>query len=571
MAFDGIYLYSLIQELKSSMINLKIDKINQPEKDEVILTLRGKEQKRLLISASSNCPRIHFTSLVKENPKQAPMFCMVMRKYLIGGKILDIYQKDTDRVVCMDVECSDELGFNSVYTLIVEIMARHSNITLVRTRDNKVMESIKHITFDMNTYRSLYPGVSYIYPPESTKVNPFEANEALLTNELENQDLPFTDDIFSKLFTGISKPLSKELFYRASIRSNFTLDKNNIKNFTLNTLNELLDLKNHVIYLKDGVYKDFSFSKFNSLTQYETLEFFSHSELLDSYYINKDKQERLNNRSQDLQKLINTNIERCKKKIKILENTLKDCESKDEYKLKGELLTSYIYSIVPGSKEISLLNYYEEEEYINITLKENKSPSENIQEYFKKYNKFKKSEENAITQLQHGHDELNYLLSVASNLNNADNYTDIEDIKNELVESGYIRFKKSKNKKSKPAEPMHFISSDGIDIYVGKNNIQNDFLTLKFASKNDLWLHAKNMPGSHVIIKTNDVSEKTLSEAATLAAYYSKGQNSSKVPIDYTNVKNVKKPSGSKPGMVIYYTNKTIYAEPSVLNLKRVK
>lgn len=400
MAFDGIYLYSLIQELKNSMVNLKIDKINQPEKDEIILTLRGRDPKKLLISASSNYPRIHFTSLVKENPKQAPMFCMVMRKYLIGGKILDIYQKDTDRVVCIDVECKDELGFDSLYTLIVEIMGRHSNITLIRTRDNKVMESIKHITFDMNTYRSLYPGVSYIYPPESTKVNPFEGDMDLLTKILENEELPFTDGIFSKLFTGVSKPLSKELFYIANTKEGFALSKENIYSFTLNTLNNMLSSKNHVIYFENGAYKDFTFSKFHSLNQYETLEFPSHSQLLDSYYVNKDKQERLSNRAQDLQKLINTNIERCKKKIKILENTLKECESKDEYKLKGELLTSYIYSITPGVKEVSLLNYYsEEEEYISITLKENKSPSENIQEYFKKYNKFKKSEENALTQL----------------------------------------------------------------------------------------------------------------------------------------------------------------------------
>jgi predicted ribosome quality control (RQC) complex YloA/Tae2 family protein len=572
MAFDGIYLYSLIQELKSSMINLKIDKINQPEKDEILLTLRGKEQKKLLISASSNYPRIHFTKQVKENPKQAPMFCMVMRKYLIGGKILDIYQKDTDRVLCMDVECRDELGFNSIYSLIIEIMGRHSNITLVRTRDNKVMESIKHITFDMNTYRTLYPGVIYVFPPESTKVNPLNIQSDLISKALENSAISMNEMFFSKIFTGIGKPLSKELFVRYKENFSDSLDKNNIIDFISTTLETMLSNKKHIIYLDNNSYKDFTFTDLITFEQYDKLEFNSHSELLDAYYVNKDKQDRLNSKAQDIQKLINTNIDRCKKKIKILENTLVECESKDEYKLKGELLTSYIYSISPGERSVSLLNYYsEKEEYLTIELKENKSPSENVQEYFKKYNKLKKSEENALTQLENAKDELDYLSSVLSNLNNSDNYNDIEDIKNELIETGYIKFRKNKSKKSKPSEPMHFISSDGLDIYVGKNNIQNDFLTLKFAGKNDLWLHAKNMPGSHVIVKASEVPDKTLEEAAALAAYYSKGQNSSKVPIDYTQVKNVKKPNGAKPGMVIYYTNKTIYSEPKETNLKRVK
>ncbi|SHJ60292.1 Predicted component of the ribosome quality control (RQC) complex, YloA/Tae2 family, contains fibronectin-binding (FbpA) and DUF814 domains [Clostridium cavendishii DSM 21758] len=571
MAFDGIYLYSLIQELKSSMINLKIDKINQPEKDEVILTLRGREQKKLLISASSNCPRIHFSTYQKENPKQAPMFCMVLRKYLIGGKILDIRQLDTDRVLCIDIECNDELGFQSMYSLIVEIMGRHSNISLVRQRDNKVMESIKHISFDVNSYRVLYPGVNYVFPPKSSKLNPFNTTSQDISSIILENNLGFDDNIFSKLFTGIAKPLSKELFLLATAK-NITLNENTILDFTINTLNSLLNNKDHVIYLDNGIFKDFSFFNLISLKEYETLHFDSHSELLDIYYVNKDKQERLSNRGQELHRLLHTNIERCKKKISILESTLKDCEEKDSIKLKGELLTSYIYSINAGSKSVELLNYYSDtEEYITISLDENKSPSENVQNYFKKYNKLKKSEENAIAQLALANEELEYLNSVDSNLNNVETYTDIEDIKSELMDSGYIKFKKNPKNKNKPSKPMHFISSDGIDIYVGKNNIQNDFLTLKFASKTDVWLHAKNMPGSHVIIKTTDVPEQTLEEAATLAAFYSKGKNSSKVPIDYTAVKNVKKPSGAKPGMVIYYTNKTIYAEPKELDLKKLK
>ena len=250
--------------------------------------------------------------------------------------------------------------------------------------------------------------------------------------------------------------------------------------------------------------------------------------------------------------------------MKVLEKTLKECEAKEDYRIKGELLTSYIYGFKKGDKDVSVLNYYSEnEEYLKISLDENKTPSENIQFYFKKYNKLKNAEEASINQLSINEDELNYLNSVLTSLETADNYADIEEIKKELIETGYVRFRKEKNKnKIKTNKPLHFISSDGIDIYVGKNNIQNDYLTLKFAEKTDTWLHTKIIPGSHVIIKGKNIPESTLLEAATLAAFYSKGKNSTKVPVDYTLVKNVKKPSGAKPGMVIYSTNKTLYIDP---------
>ena len=562
MALDGIYLYSLINELKDFAINSKIDKVNQPEKDEIILTLRGKGTKKLLISSSSNYPRLHFTTINKINPLKAPVFCMVLRKYLIGGKIIDITQYSTDRIISIDIENKDELGFDSKYSLIVEIMARHSNITLVRKRDNKIMESIKHIHSNKNSYRVLYPGATFIMPPTSNKLNPFSFTKEELKNLLK-ENINFNESIFSKIITGVGKNLSNDLFIEYKNKFNdLTID--NLSLFITDYFKNILKDNKNILFFKDGKVVDFYFKDLISLNNCEKKYFESHSDTLDNFYATKDKQDRLHSKGLDIQRLINTNIERCLKKIKILEKTLKECEAKEDYRIKGELLTSYIYGFKKGDKDVSVLNYYSEnEEYLKISLDENKTPSENIQFYFKKYNKLKNAEEASINQLSINEDELNYLNSVLTSLETADNYADIEEIKKELIETGYVRFRKEKNKnKIKTNKPLHFISSDGIDIYVGKNNIQNDYLTLKFAEKTDTWLHTKIIPGSHVIIKGKNIPESTLLEAATLAAFYSKGKNSTKVPVDYTLVKNVKKPSGAKPGMVIYSTNKKLYIDP---------
>ena len=572
MAIDGIYLYSLVQDLKKSIINSKIDKINQPEKDEIILTLR-KERKnlKLLISASPKYPRFNLTNVVKANPLQAPMFTMVLRKYLIGGKIVDIVQLDGDRIVKFLIESSDELGFNSIYTLIVEIMGRHSNITLVRERDNKIMECIKHIAPSMNSYRVLYPGITYKYPPESTKVNPFSFNNTTLSDFLDKNLINFNKNFFISCFTGISKVLSEHLFIEyTKIYSDFSTE--NITNFIHQFIDNILNNESFKIYKdNDGNYIDFY-----SISLYQLEENFSSEiledihELMDKYFLEKDKQERIKGRSVNLQKLVTTNIDRCIKKESKLKDLLKKCENKDDFKIKGDLLTSYIYSLKKGDKNFTTFNFFSEDnEEITIALDENKTPSENIQNYYKKYNKLKKSEESAIDQLEKNEEELQYLYSVLTNIENCESYTEIDDIKEELVSTGYVRKRKANGKNSKKAKaskPLHFISSDGIDIFVGKNNIQNEYLSLKFANKNFMWLHTKNIPGSHVIICSSDVPDNTLVEGATLAAYYSKAKDSSKVPVDYTLVKNLKKPNGSKPGMVIYHTNYTMYVEPSDFN-----
>lgn len=570
MAIDGIYLYSLVQDLKKSILNSKIDKINQPEKDEIIITLR-KERKnlKLLISASPKYPRFNLTTVSKSNPLQAPMFTMVLRKYLIGGRIIDIIQQEGDRIVKFLIESSDELGFNSIYSLIVEIMGRHSNITLVRERDNKIMECIKHISPSMNSYRVLYPGIDYKYPPKSTKINPFSFNDTTLQDFVNKNSIIFNKNFFVSCFTGISKPLSEHLFIEYN-KKYTDFSPQNIYNFINDFLNTLLDNESFKIYKdENGNYIDFYVTQLNQLENnfsFEVLE--NIHELMDKYYLEKDKQERIKGRSVNLQKLVITNIDRCIKKENKLNDVLKKCEDKDNFKIKGDLLTSYIYSIKKGDRDFTTFNFFSEKgEEITIPLDENKTPSENIQSYYKKYNKLKKSEESAIEQLEKNNEELQYLYSVLTNIENCESYSEIDDIKEELISTGYVRKRKANGKSSKKAKsskPIHYISSDGIDIFVGKNNIQNDYLSLKFANKNFMWLHTKNIPGSHVIICSNNIPDNTLVEAATIAAHYSKAKDSSKVPVDYTLVKNLKKPNGANPGMVIYHTNYTMYVEPSL-------
>ena len=572
MALDGIYLYSLVNDFNKSILNSKIDKINQPEKDEIILTIRkDRSNIKLLISASPRFARIHLTNSVKANPLKAPMYLMVLRKYILGGRIISLTQKDNDRILILEIENRDELGFDSVYSLIVEIMGRHSNITLVRNRDNKVMESIKHITPDINSFRVLYPGVNYVYPPSTTKLNPFSTTYEELNSFISTNSINFDANFYSNCFTGISKLLSSDLYYNIIQSNNSPIRQEIYENFK-NFMDNLHKNTSFNIYTnKSGILKDFYSLKLNTLEEdFLHIPYNDPNTLLDAFYEKKDKQDRLHNKSTDLQKLIHTNIERCVKKSRKLNETLAECAEKDSLRIKGDLLTSFIYSIKKGDSECNLLNFYNEneEEYLKIDLDKTKTPSENVQYYYKKYNKLKISEEYGNVQLQKNTEEIDYLNSVLTNILNADNYTEIDEIKNELIETGYIRFRKNTkdSKKQKTSKPHHFVSSDGIDIYVGKNNLQNDYLSLKFANKNHLWLHAKDIPGSHVIICSFEVPDKTLEEAAIIAGFYSKGKDSSKLPIDYTKVKELKKPNGSKPGMVIYHTNKTLVIDPNDFN-----
>ncbi|MHC1682545.1 MAG: NFACT family protein [Clostridiaceae bacterium] len=574
MALDALFLHSTVHELQSKLIDARVSKVNQPEKDEIVLQIRTRQNEnlRLLISANSSYPKIHFTKNQKENPQTPPLFNMVLRKYLNGSKIIDVKQYNCDRIVIISFLSTDELGVNSQYDLIVEIMGRHSNISLVRSRDNIIMDCIKHITPEINRYRSLFPSIQYVFPPDSEKLNPFNFTLDDLISFINENHVKINNNLFGKVFTGISSETSKEIFKLTGIeneeltKDDYTHIVNIVKKFLVNFNNNTYSYN---LYFENSTIKSFycvDLTIYHSLTK---KEFHNSSELIEEFYEKSDKKERLASKTSNLLKLVNTNLERCLKKNEIIKNTLNETDKKDTFKLYGELLTSNIYSIKPGMKEISVVNYYDESgSSITIPLNEFKSPSENVQIYFKKYTKLKKSEEMAQVQKKNNEEEINYLNSVQSNLQLCETNQDIDEIKEELVSEGYVRFSKlKKNKKQKPTKPLHFVSEDGYDIYVGKNNIQNDTLTLKFATKQDLWFHTKNIPGSHVVIKTktsvNDIPESTILEAGNLAAYYSKARNSSKIPVDYTEIKNVKKPNGSKAGMVIYSTNKTLYVTPT--------
>ncbi len=582
MALDGLYLRALAKELKDTLLNYRVDKITQPEKDEIVLSFKiNRKNVRLLLSANASYPRINFIDYTKESPMKAPVFCMVLRKYLNTAVLKDIRQLDNDRVLMMDFESSDDLGFNSIYTLVVEIMGRHSNLTLIRARDGVVMDCVKHITPDINTYRVLYPGIDYVYPPKSNKVDIFESTyedfEKKVLAEYNIED-ELNEKFFTKIIDGIGGPIAKELAFKLQ-EANIEFSMGNLKNIYSFLVNFFNPAKNgnydFSSYSINDELKDFHCIKLNYLLAEggSSKEYDSPSILIEEFYHARDKVNRLQGRSHDMQRLVNNNIDRVEKKLNILNKTLEECEEKPKYNLYGELITANIYNIKKGDKQVEALNYYSEEsEYITVPLDVNKTPSENAQKYYKRYNKLKKAEENAYIQIEIAEDELVYLQSVLSNIENADTYKDLEDIKSELVETGYIAFKKSsKGKKDKPSKPLHFISSDGIDIYVGKNNLQNDYLTLKFAHNNDIWMHIKNIPGSHVIIKNmGEIPDRTLLEGATLAAYYSNGKNSPKAEIDYTEVRNVKKMAKGKPGMVTYSTNKTIYVDPVKLDLKEM-
>ncbi|NMM61399.1 fibronectin/fibrinogen-binding protein [Clostridium sp. P21] len=578
MALDGIFIHSIIDELKKYLLNGRVEKINQPEKDEIILSIKNERKTyKLLISASPVYPKIHLTKLSKTNPMQPPLFCMVLRKHITTGKLINIRQLDADRVVFLDFESTDELGFNSIYTLVIEIMGRHSNITLVRHRDEFIMDSIKHITPEINTVRFLYPGIKYVFPPNSPKINPFNYDIEEFKTFIQKNNVKYEKSFFSKVFTGVSSQFSNELFYEftSEEREFSEINLDYIYDLTKKNFNSITNENYYFAsYSLNGAMKDFYCKKLSRLKDYSEKTYSSPSELLEEFYFAKDKHDRLNNKSSDLQKLINVNLERCYKKIDILENSLNECKSRDTYKIYGEILTANIYSIKKGDRIAKLQNYYDENmDYIDIKLDENKTPSQNIQHYFKKYNKLKKTEEAAKIQIDLTKKDVDYLQSVLTNIKNSEDYESIEEIKRELMETGYLKFKKaSNNKKVKALKPMKFISSDGIEIYVGKNNFQNDYLTLKFAEKRDIWMHTKNIPGSHVIVKNfGNVPDKTLEEAAKLAAFYSKSKDSTKVAVDYTEVKNVHKPNGSKPGMVIYYTNKTIFIDPEKPSIEQLQ
>lgn len=577
MALDAVAVRCLANELNACIANGRIDKIHQPEKDEIVIHIRTfTDNYKLVLSASSAHPRIHFTEKTKKNPLTAPMFCMLLRKHIGSGKITSVEQAGFERIVKISVESYNELGDLTVKYLIIEIMGRHSNIILTDS-EMKILDSIKHIDFTVSSVRQVLPGLLYCAPPPQHKTDLIDVtSETALDFSLPVR----ADKVILSAVAGISPLTAREVVYRGIGRADIMAQE-------LNT-NKIAAVKSELIKLSKAVSDnsfypcmivekatgkaiDFSAVK---IEQYEDIAevktFSSLNEVLDAFFSARDSRERMRQKSADLTKLLNNNIERISKKLVILERTLSDAENKDKHKIYGDLITANIYKIQDGMKEVEVENYYESSlPIVKIALDPQLSPSQNAQRYYKKYNKAKTAETEAAKQLVSARADLEYLESSLASLDNCETASDLNAIRAELIAEGYLNRKVNpKKQKQTASKPMHFVSSDGFDIYVGKNNTQNDYLTLKFANSSDIWFHTKNIHGSHTVIKLGldkDVPNSTIREAAELAAYYSKARESSQVPVDYTQIKNVKKPNGAKPGMVIYDHYNTIYVTPKVL------
>ena len=574
MPFDGVVVKNMVYELSEILIGGRIDKIYQPEYDETLINIRAQGKNlKLVISANASYPRIHLTENTKENPSKPPVFCMLLRKHLVGGKITEISFHDFERIVVLHIDNIGELGDLTQKKLVVEIMGKHSNVILLNSED-KIVDSIKHIDKDISSVREIMPARPYSLPPVQDKISPKDLDVDSLFENIEDESNRIAKFLLSNI-KGFSPLLCKEVCFRSEIEPD-TLIKNlsdkDIKNIKIALNNVVEDILSSnftpcIIWRDPDILKPLDFHCMK-ITQYQHVEFFdSINNVLDIFYSSKDNIERLTQKKASIFKVLNNGIDRCNKKITIYQDIIRESAERDKYKLFGELITSNIYCIPKNSEKVSLLNYYSNDnEYVEIPLDNNLLPQENAQKYFKKYAKSKTAYAHAKEQLKETYSELEYLESVFHNLENCKTLSEIEEIRQELVLAGYLAAKKKNNNKKNTlkSNPLKYQSSDGLIIYVGKNNVQNDILTLKTASSNDIWLHTKNIPGSHVIIKKEkgDIPKSTLEEAALLAAYHSKAKMSAQVEVDYTTVKNVKKPKGAKPGMVTYVSYKTIFVTP---------
>lgn len=574
MAFDGAILHCVKKELEDKILNSKVDKVYQPSKDEIVLTFRAKKDSfKLLISTRANSARVHITNADIINPKIPPMLCMLLRKKLIGANLVNIRQVDLERVLFLDFDVTDEIFQKQKLTLIVEIMGKYSNAILVDEKSN-IICALKNVTPEMSSKRLIRPGQKYTFPPKQDKLN-------FLTLETENSNESILSTLFSlnqekKLsymdiqakVQGLSSIVCKEISQKLEFENtDFKKSLSDLANVLKNGKE-----KPYAILNGKGDLIDFTFFKLNYLKSGEILKKYeSFSLMLDEFYSEKDRKDRIKSQNQSLIKNLNNSYFRLSKKLKLLEKELEQSRKKDNIKIKADLLNANIYKIKKGIKEIELTNFYSEnQEKIKINLDPGKSPSENIQKYYKKYKKAKNAEEALTEQISKAQREIDYLNSVLYELENLNSENELLEIKTELINSGYLKehskAKKTSRTNTKTNEKEAFLKfeTNNFTILVGKNNLQNDKLTLKTAKKGDIWFHVKDCPGSHTVILTNgkEPDFETLMFAAQIAAFFSKAKNSSQVPVDYTQIKNVKKPNGAKPGMVIYENYKTLFVTP---------
>ncbi|KAJ0072808.1 Rqc2 family fibronectin-binding protein [Bacillus altitudinis] len=569
MSFDGIFTYGMTNELQETLTGGRISKIHQPYKHELIFHIRSKgKNHKLLLSAHPSYARVQLTEHHDDNPSEPPMFCMLLRKHLEGGFIERFEQIGLDRVIVLHVRSRNEIGDEQTRKLYIEIMGRHSNLILVEDETEQIIDGLKHLSPSVNSYRTVLPGHQYLLPPAQQKLNPFDVTKEDILKHLRFQEGKIANQIVDT-FSGVSPLFAKEAVHRAGLANQETIPSTLLEMFQLiqaHSFTPQLTRKDgkEYFYLLELQHVDGDMKTFDSL-----------SELLDRFYFGKAERDRVKQQAADLERFVANEKKKNENKLKKLTRTLEESQNAHKYQLYGELLTANIYAIKKGDKEATVINYYDEDGgEITIPLKTNKTPSENAQAYFTKYQKAKNAVEAVNEQIERTHEEIVYFDELIQQLSSA-SPKDLEEIREELVEGKYLRPKQKRNAKKKKPSTIQleaYESSQGVPILVGKNNKQNEYLTTKAAARDEIWLHTKDIPGSHVVIRHKAPDEQTLLEAAQIAAYFSKAKESSSVPVDYTKIRHVKKPNGAKPGFVTYDQQQTLFVTPDedvVLKLRK--
>ena len=577
MALDGITIANIVKEMRDALLGGRIAKIAQPEADELLLTVKAPSgQRRLYISASASLPLVYLTDENKPSPFTAPNFCMLLRKHIANGRIVSITQPSLERIIVLGIEHLDELGDLCRKKLVIEIMGKHSNVIFCN-EDDRIIDSIKHVPAQMSSVREVLPGRTYFIPDTMHKADPLTISESDFAALLRQKPSALSKALYTSL-TGISPVVAEEICFLAGLDSALPPSELSddfmthlYRQFSL-FLDQVREEDFHpAIYYRNNEPQEFASVPLTHLEGCARQEFDTISQVLSSYYAVKNRITRIRQKSADLRHIVQTALERNRKKYDLQARQLKDTDKRETYKVYGELLQTYGYQAEPEAKEIEVLNYYTNE-MIRIPLDPTKTPLENAKRYFEKYNKMKRTYEALSHLIVETRDEISYLESVSNALDIARTEDDLAQVKEELTQSGYVRRKFTKKKEKFKSTPLHYISSDGYDMYVGKNNFQNEELTFSFASGNDWWFHAKKVPGSHVIVKSRgeEMPDRVFEEAGKLAAFYSKNNGSEKVEVDYVEKKHVKKVKGQKPGFVIYHTNYSLIADTDISMLKEV-
>ena len=573
MAFDGIVISNLSYELHSNLVGGRISKISMPEENELIFTIKNNAKTyRLFMSASASLPLIYLTDINKPAPKVAPAFLMLLRKYIGSAKITNIFQMGLERILCFELEHLNELGDLSRKKMYVEIMGKHSNI-IFTDENNKIIDSIKRISANMSSLREVLPGREYFLPKELQKKELLNIELKEFTEILKSKEYPLSKSIYMN-FAGISPLIAEEIIIRASLSSQSSCVSLSELEYThlFHTIENLLEDINTHNFNPNIIYKGEEALEFSSIRlfsykneSYNEVDYTSVSKMLYDYYYAREVFLLNRQKSFDLRKIVNTALERASKKYDLQEKQLQDADKKDIYRVYGDLLNTYGYSLKGGESSFTAENFYDNNNEITIPLDKNKSAKENAKKYYDKYAKLSRTTKALSEEILKTKGDIEHLQSIQTALEVSSDDESLSQIRQELVDFGYIKKHSSSKKQKITSHPYHYISSDGYDIYVGKNNYQNEELTFKVATGNDWWFHAKGIPGSHVILKSNNEEElpdRVYEEAASLAAFYSKAKDADKVEVDYIQKKNIKKVAGAAPGFVIYHSNWSMVVTP---------